>query len=342
VSAPARTPCTRDTPKCNYAIFGPGTTLPACCTEHLLEVLEYVGNLLEQHGITYWLDYGTLLGAVRHRDLIPWDGDADLGILEDDVERVAALVPVIERDGYSLDQSHPAVLRIHYSPVNHRHVDLIPWRDEDGVLHDRHAPDDQWPGMSGSAAFPRRFIEELTTLPVHGRLYPAPAHYDEFLRVHRYGPHYMTPTREIVDSDLKSKLGAAEMTADPELLDRVATGNERLLELIVEHSRLVRRGIGTPGSGKWKVIAGLPLDPAPDHVARARERVAATQVEGDAEPLVWALAWVEQAVAEYEDPPSFIRARRLGRRFQWLVRGFVRRHAEHARQQRAVEPIRSG
>jgi hypothetical protein len=322
--AAGREPCTRDTPSCNYAIFGPGTTLPACCTEHLLEVLEYVADLLEEHGITYWLDYGTLLGAVRHGDLIPWDGDADFGILEDDVPRVLALADRIAADGYALDTSHFAVLRIRYSPVNQRHVDLIPWADFDGELRDRHAPEDQWPGMGGSAWFPRRFIDDLTPLPLHGRRYPAPTSYDEFLRVHRYGPGYLTPTREIVDGELKRRLGANPHPADPGLLDEVARANERLLELVVDNSRLARNGFGTPGSGKWKVVAGLPLEPAPAYLARARERVAAAQPEPN-EALAWALAWVDQAVAEYESPPRLVRLSRLGRRLRWLAREIARK-----------------
>ena len=322
-----REPCTRDTPSCNYAIFGPGTTLPACCTAHLLEVLEYVAGLLEENGIAYWIDYGTLLGAVRHADLIPWDGDADLGIFEEDVERVLALTPTIARDGYSLDDSHPAVLRVQYSPTNQRHVDLMPWSDVDGELRDRHEAEEQWPGMAGRAWFPRSYVEDLTELPIHGRLYPAPARYDDFLRLHRYGPGYMTPTREIVDGELKRRLGASPHPADAGLLDEVARMNERLLELVVERSRLARRGFGTPGSGKWKVAVGLPLDPAPAYLAQARERVAAAQDEEN-EALAWSLAWVQQSVDEYESPPRLIRLRRLARRALWLVRGFARKRRE--------------
>ena len=50
----------------------------------LTELLEFVTNVCKKHDLTYWLDYGNLLGAVRHEGFIPWDDDADLGMLRKD------------------------------------------------------------------------------------------------------------------------------------------------------------------------------------------------------------------------------------------------------------------
>ena len=50
----------------------------------ITELLEFVSNVCKKHDLTYWLDYGNLLGAVRHDGFIPWDDDADLGMLRKD------------------------------------------------------------------------------------------------------------------------------------------------------------------------------------------------------------------------------------------------------------------
>jgi len=50
------------------------------------EVLDFVVNVCNKHSIEYWLDYGALLGAVRHDGFLPWDDDIDLGMMRKDYE----------------------------------------------------------------------------------------------------------------------------------------------------------------------------------------------------------------------------------------------------------------
>ncbi len=53
----------------------------------LFEIMVAIDELCERHGIQYFLDSGTLLGAVRHKDFIPWDDDVDMTMTRESFER---------------------------------------------------------------------------------------------------------------------------------------------------------------------------------------------------------------------------------------------------------------
>jgi phosphorylcholine metabolism protein LicD len=50
----------------------------------MTNLLREFDRICRKHNLKYWCDSGTLLGSIRHKGWIPWDGDIDVGMMEDD------------------------------------------------------------------------------------------------------------------------------------------------------------------------------------------------------------------------------------------------------------------
>ena len=70
--------------------YVPGLMKRAWAAE--LQLLSFFDAFCKKNAIPYFLDYGSLLGAVRHKGFIPWDDDLDISMYRKDFRRLAACI----------------------------------------------------------------------------------------------------------------------------------------------------------------------------------------------------------------------------------------------------------
>lgn len=93
-----------------------------------IEVLEEIKRICKKYQIKFFADWGTLLGAVRHKGIIPWDDDIDIGMLRDDWNYFMEVAPSELDHWFALkniyndpDQDN-CIARV----INHRHMCFEP------------------------------------------------------------------------------------------------------------------------------------------------------------------------------------------------------------------------
>ena len=92
----------------------------------MLSLLQSFDKICKAHHLSYWLDHGTLLGAVRHGGFIPWDDDLDVTMPREDYEKFLELAgEELPSSVFLQTKETDPVTPVHYAKLRDRNSTYI-------------------------------------------------------------------------------------------------------------------------------------------------------------------------------------------------------------------------
>ncbi|MCI6223008.1 MAG: LicD family protein [Selenomonadales bacterium] len=101
-------------------------SLVADAQKIMLQILCATDKICTEHHLTYWLEGGTLLGAVRHHGFIPWDDDMDISMPRKDYEQFLKIAPqLLPKDLFLQTQQSDPQYKLPIAKIRKRGTLLI-------------------------------------------------------------------------------------------------------------------------------------------------------------------------------------------------------------------------
>lgn len=192
--------------------FKPSDAMPAngaksLLQKEMLDILLIFKSIVDKHNLSYWIDYGTLLGAVRHGGFIPWDDDIDVSIMEDDIEEFQEIFERELPDNYEfVNHWIGRVYRIVKKDSEYlSFIDIYPYliygSDEEGnyKIRTRHGGDKpRIATYRPHRPLPHGIIFPQIELEFCGHKFKAPREPDKYLRL-KYGNYHVLPKSKHIE-----------------------------------------------------------------------------------------------------------------------------------------------
>lgn len=89
-------------------------------------LLKVLADAMARNGLDYWLESGTLLGAVRHKGFIPWDDDIDISVTRADYLKIEKMIEreLPESEGFKAIRSNCIRFQLIGTPCQ---IDIFPY-----------------------------------------------------------------------------------------------------------------------------------------------------------------------------------------------------------------------
>ena len=161
-----------------------------------IELLKTFAKISEDANLIYWLDFGTLLGAVRHNGFIPWDDDLDVSMPQSSFEVFKKIAPSLLPSHVIYIETVPSgMARLQYKENSDAFLDIYCYHEEKDALCTK-LP---FVNIYSRKPIKNEVILPTTQIQFEGQNYSAPNDIDSYLRI-RYGNYSLLPKSAHVET----------------------------------------------------------------------------------------------------------------------------------------------